>query len=233
MEYAVEDQEPPKLDGTIEVHNDDALGLEMMSSPSAHSSGGAVNIQDDGRQVEFATPPSVQTDQLDVDHDDAPLHVRKIDNIIGLTSPSGLASRALIAEELHNVSSDEPTFFAHAERHPSWRKAMEEEMASIEENCTWSSVDLPHGRRAIGLKWVYKVKRDEKGAVAKHKARLVLKGYAQCQGIDYDEVFAPVAWLDTVCLLIALAAHEGWEVHHMDVKSAFLNGDLNEEVYVE
>ena len=69
--------------------------------------------------------------------------------------------------------------------------------------------------------------------MTKFKAYLVVKGYAQRQGIDYDEVFAPVARLDTVRLLIALAAHEGWEVHHMDVKSAFLNGDLNEEVYVE
>ena len=77
------------------------------------------------------------------------------------------------------------------------------------------------------------MKRDEQGAVSKHKARLVVKGYAQQHGIDYDEVFAPVARLDSVRLLIALAAHEGWEVHHMDVKSAFLNGDLCEEVYVQ
>lgn len=69
--------------------------------------------------------------------------------------------------------------------------------------------------------------------MAKHKARLVVKGYAQRQGVDYDEVFAPVAHMDTVRLLIALAAHEGWEVHHMDVNSAFLNGDLQEEVFVE
>ena len=110
---------------------------------------------------------------------------------------------------------------------------MEEEMASIKENHTWYLVDLAHGRRAIGLKWVYKVKRDGDGAMTKYKARLVVKGYAQRQGIDYDEVFAPVVWLDTVCLLIALAAHERWEVHHIDVKWAFLNGDLNEEVYVE
>ena len=73
VEYPVEDQEPPKPDGTIEVRNDGVLGPEMMSPPSAHSSGGAVNIQDHGRQVEFATPPSVQSDQLDADHDDAPL----------------------------------------------------------------------------------------------------------------------------------------------------------------
>ena len=110
---------------------------------------------------------------------------------------------------------------------------MEEEMASIEGNQTWSLVDLPHGRRAIRLKLIYKVKRDENGAMAKYKVCLVVKDYAMCQGIDYDKVFAPVARLDTVRLLIALAAHEGWEVHHMDVKLPFLNGDLKEEVYVD
>ena len=230
VEYAVEKQVPSELDGTTEVLNDDATRSEPMSPPSVHSSGGAVENQDGGREVEFATPPSVQSDHLDADHDDVSLRFCKIDNIIGLTSPRGPTSRALIAKELHNVSSDEPASFSEAERHPSWRKAMEEEMASIEENHTWSLVDLPHGRRAIGLKWVYKVKRDENGAVAKNKARLLVKGYAQREGIDYDEVFVPVARLDTVRLLIALAAHEGWEIHHMDVKLAFLNGDLKEEV---
>jgi hypothetical protein len=77
------------------------------------------------------------------------------------------------------------------------------------------------------------VKRDEHGAVSKHKARLVVKGYTQRQDIDYDEVFTPVDRLDSVRLFIAFAAHEVWEVHHMDVKSTFLNGDLQEEVYVE
>jgi hypothetical protein len=110
---------------------------------------------------------------------------------------------------------------------------MEDEMAAIEENKTWTLCELPQGRRAIGLKWVFKVKRDEAGSVVKHKARLVVKGYAQRKGIDYDEVFAPVARLDTVRLLIALAADRGWEMHHLDVKSAFLNGDLHEEVFVQ
>jgi hypothetical protein len=79
---------------------------------------------------------------------------------------------------------------------------------------------------------VYKVKKDPAGHVVKYKARLVAKGYSQRQGVDYDEVFAPVARMETVRLLLALAAHRGWAVHHMDVKSAFLNGDLQEEVYV-
>jgi len=73
---------------------------------------------------------------------------------------------------------------------------------------------------------VFKVKRDEHGAVVRHKAWLVVKWYAQRHGIDYDEVFAPVACMEAVRLLLALAAHEGWQVHHMDVKTTFLNGDL-------
>ncbi|CAA6674433.1 unnamed protein product [Spirodela intermedia] len=126
LEYAVGNQVPPELDGAIEVLDDDAPGPEPMSPPSVHYR----------EEVEFASPPSVHIDHLDANHDDAPLRFRKIDNIVGLASPRGLASRALIAEELHAVSSDEPVSFAEAEGHPSWRKAMEEEMASIEENRT-------------------------------------------------------------------------------------------------
>jgi len=87
---------------------------------------------------------------------------------------------------------------------------------------------LPKGHKAIGLKWVFKVKRDAAGNIVKYKARLVAKGYAQKQGVDYDEVYAPVARIETVRILLALAANGDWEVHHMDVKSAFLNGDLQE-----
>jgi Reverse transcriptase (RNA-dependent DNA polymerase) len=84
----------------------------------------------------------------------------------------------------------------------------------------------------VGLKWIYKLNKDTQDRIVKHKARLVAKGYVQRQGIYFDEVFAPVAQLETVRLLISIAAHGGWEVHHMDAKSAFLNGDLKEEVYV-
>lgn len=109
---------------------------------------------------------------------------------------------------------------------------MLDEMHSIDENNTWSLVDLPPGQRPIGLKWVYKLKKDAAGNVVKHKACLVAKGYVQRAGVDFDEVFAPVARLDSVRLLMAIAAQQSWEVHHLDVKSAFLNGELAEEVYV-
>ncbi|WP_177314016.1 reverse transcriptase domain-containing protein, partial [Plesiomonas shigelloides] len=83
------------------------------------------------------------------------------------------------------------------------------------------------------LKWVYKIKRNAKGEVERNKARLVAKGYNQRQGIDYDEVFAPVARLETIRLIISLAAQNAWKIYQMDVKSAFLNGLLEEEVYIE
>jgi hypothetical protein len=173
----------------------------------------------------------VDDENLDADHDDdASLRFCSMSDI--LMTP-GFTPRALVAEELHVVSSDEPTSFTEAEHILSWRKAMMEEMDSIEENGTWSLINLPPSRKLIGVKWVFKVKRDEHGTVSKHKACLVVKGYVQWHGIDYDEVFTPVGRLDSLCLLIALAAQEGWEVHHMNVKSTFLNGDLQEEVYIE
>ena len=89
------------------------------------------------------------------------------------------------------------------------------------------------GRRAIGLKWVFKLKRNEEREVVKHKACLVAKGYVQKQGVDFEEVSAPVARLEFVNLLLAIATHHSWEVHHMDVKSTFLNGELKEVIYVQ
>jgi hypothetical protein len=180
--------------------------------------------------IQFASPPSGEPD-LDDDHDEAPLRFRTVDNVLGPASPPGQAEREL-TEELLAVIGDEPATAEEAKGVKEWRMAMLEEMASIEENKTWTLVDLPKGQRAIGLKWVFKLKRDEHGEVVKHKARLVAKGYVQRQGIDFEEVFAPVARMESVRVVLAVAAHRGWSVHHMDVKSAFLNGELAEEVYV-
>jgi hypothetical protein len=109
--------------------------------------------------------------------------------------------RVLDDQELHLGTAEEPAPFAAAEHEDCWRAAMLEEMAAIHENYTWELVDPPIGCRPIGLKWVYKVKRDEKGKVMRYKARLVVKGYVQRDGIDVDEVFAPVARMDSVRVL--------------------------------
>jgi hypothetical protein len=117
----------------------------------------------------------VDDENLDVDHDDdAPLCFRSMSDILVMPE---FTSCALMAEELYVVSSDELASFTEAERSPNWRKAMMEEMDSIEENGIWSLVDLPPGRKPIGVKWVFKVKRDEHGAVSMHKVRLVVKSY--------------------------------------------------------
>lgn len=109
---------------------------------------------------------------------------------------------------------------------------MDDEMALILKNDTWELATLPARKRAIGIQWVFKVKKDLDGNIIKHKARLVAKCYAQSKGVDFEEVFAPVARMEIVRLLLALAAHSGWEVNHIEVKSAFLNGELLEEVYM-
>lgn len=131
------------------------------------------------------------------------------------------------------LSVEEPATFEEANEEESWRVAVKEELDLIEDNMTWSLVDLPHGQKAIGLKWVYKIKKDADGEVVKHKARLVAEGYVQEQGVDFEKVFSPVARMESVRLLITLATQNMWKLHHMDVKSAFLNGELEKEVYVK
>ncbi|GJS38229.1 putative ribonuclease H-like domain-containing protein [Tanacetum coccineum] len=96
----------------------------------------------------------------------------------------------------------------------------------------WTLVDLPNGKRAIGTKWVYRNKKDERGIMIKNKARLVAQGYTQEEGIDYDEVFAPVARIEAIRLFLAYASFKDFVVYQMDVKSAFLYGKIEEEVYV-
>ncbi|GKA43848.1 ribonuclease H-like domain, reverse transcriptase, RNA-dependent DNA polymerase [Tanacetum coccineum] len=130
------------------------------------------------------------------------------------------------------LAEDEPKNYKEASTDQKWIEAMKVELDSINRNNTWELTTLPKGHKAIGLKWVFKTKKDANGNIVKHKARLVAKGYIQEHGIDFEEVFAPVARMETIRLLLAIAANNKWEVHHLDVKSAFLHGDLKEEVYV-
>ena len=103
----------------------------------------------------------------------------------------------------------------------------------IEKNQTWELVSRPQHKNVIGVKWVFRTKLNADGTINKHKARLVVKGYAQVFGVDFSETFALVARLDTIRLVLALAAQKSWKVFQLDVKSAFLNGYLQEEIYVE
>lgn len=131
------------------------------------------------------------------------------------------------------IMARDPICFEEAVESMEWKRAMDAEILSIEKNDTWKLVYLPTGARKVGIKWIYKTKYNEAGEVDKHKARLVAKGYSQRQGIDFSEVYAPVARMDTIRVMIALAAQRGWTIFQLDVKSAFLHGELMEDVYVE
>ena len=143
-----------------------------------------------------------------------------------------LMSEIVEIERILLLINEEPWDWNEAKDQKVWRNACEEEITSIKKNRTWTLVDQPEGCKAIGLKWVFKVKRNADGSINKFKARLVAKGYVQRHGVDFDEVFAPVARLETVRVIIALAASSGWEIHHLDVKTAFLHSELKEEVFV-
>lgn len=126
-----------------------------------------------------------------------------------------------------------PLSFEEASKEEKWRQAMDEEIRAIERNDTWELTSLPTGQKSIGVKWIFKEKKNAKGVVEKYKARLVVKGYAQRHGVDYEEVFAPVARLETIRFFVSFAAQRNWKIFQLDVKSAFLNGFLEEDVFVE
>ncbi|KAI5353802.1 hypothetical protein L3X38_006696 [Prunus dulcis] len=175
-------------------------------------------------QLEVNEMPSLNTETSDLervtgsqDVDHTPLKYKSIAKIY----------------EKCNMCIIEPKSFEEAAKDDSWKKAMEAEITMIEKNNTWELVDRPFDKPIIGVIWIYKTKLNLDGSVQKNKARLVAKGYSQKPGIDFNETFAPVARLDTVRTLVAVATQRNWSLFQLDVKSAFLNGVLNEEVYVD
>ncbi|GJS24472.1 putative ribonuclease H-like domain-containing protein [Tanacetum coccineum] len=130
------------------------------------------------------------------------------------------------------LSQLEPSSVAQALNDPDWVEAMQEEMQQFVHQEVWKLVPLPVGKIAIGTKWILKNKRDAKGIVVQNKARLVAQGHRQEEGIDYDEVFALVARIEAIRLFLAFASYMGFMVYQMDVKSAFLYGEIDDEVYV-
>jgi hypothetical protein len=132
--------------------------------------------------VEFATPLSHNEECIDAYHNSEPLRYRTMENLLGDQPVPGLVPHDLEAQ-LHLACNDgEPRSFAEVERHVAWRVVMQSEMDAVEKNRTWELADLPRGHSAITLKWVFKLKRDEAGAIVKHKARLVARGFVQWKG---------------------------------------------------
>jgi hypothetical protein len=131
-----------------------------------------------------------------------------------------------------DYSTTEPTSYSIASKHPQWCTAMDEEFQALHKQGTWSLVSLPPNKNVVGCKWVYKLKYNSDGTIARYKARLVAKGFHQQYGVDFDETFSPVIKPPTVRLILSLAVSLNWPLRQLDVKNDFLHGTLKEEVYM-
>ena len=198
---------------------------EQVHQQEACDQGGA---QDDHVMEEEAqpAPPTQVRAMIQRDH--------PVDQILGDIS-KGVTTRSRLVnfcEHYSFVSSIEPFRVEEALLDPDWVLAMQEELNNFKRNEVWTLVPRPK-QNVVGTKWVFRNKQDEHGVVTRNKARLVAKGYAQVAGLDFEETFAPVARLESIRILLAYAAHHSFRLFQMDVKSAFLNGPIKEEVYVE
>ena len=134
-----------------------------------------------------------------------------------------------------NLAEDDPINLQQVLQSSNSHKridAMKDEMKSMEDNGVWDLIELPKGSKPIGCKWIFKTKRDSNGNVKRYKARLVAKGFTQNEGIDYKETFSPVSSKDSFRTIMTLVAHFDLELHQMDVNTAFLNGNINETIYM-
>jgi hypothetical protein len=132
-----------------------------------------------------------------------------------------------------SIREFEPSTFEEATSRHVWRDAMMEEYNSIMKNDVWDVVPRPEGKSVVTSRWLYKLKHAADGSVEKYKARFVALGFSQVEGVDYDETFAPAAKYTSTRAVISIAAEMGWKIHQMDVKTAFPNGFIEEEVYIE
>jgi hypothetical protein len=134
---------------------------------------------------------------------------------------------------MSHIIDTEPSCHGEAAGQQVWQDAMTEEYQSIMKNDVWDIVPRPKGKSVVTSKWIYKIKHAADGSVEKYKARFVARGFSQVEGIDYEETFSPVARYTSIRTIISLAASMGWRLHQMDVKTTFLNGEIEEEVYIE
>jgi hypothetical protein len=192
------------------------------------------------------TPPMIQQDQVEAAAEeevssrrDASRRVQ-VDHpppvIIGDINECTTRSRSRNASHFAHsafVATFEPKDIGHALYDPNWVNAMHEEFENFERNRVWALVEPPTNCKLTGTKWLWKNKEGENGEVVRNKSRLVTQGYSQKERIDYEETFAPVARLETIRILLAFSVAKGFKLYQMDVKSAFLNGFLEEEVYVK
>ncbi|GJX83245.1 retrovirus-related pol polyprotein from transposon TNT 1-94 [Tanacetum coccineum] len=205
--------------------NDPYFGIPIPEVPSNQSSSSVV--------IHTIVPPDHQVSE----HNSKWTKDHPLENIIGaldrpVSTRLQLHEQALFCYYDAFLTSVEPKNYKEALTQACWIEAMQEELHELECLKVWELVPPPDKAFVISFKWIYKVKLDELGGILKNKARLVARGYRQEEGIDFEESFAPVARLEAIRIFLAFAAHMNMVIYQMDVKTAFLNGNLREEVYV-
>ena len=213
----------PKFVSLSHQPNDDVVSSDVQPDQSLSS---ASDSESDGDEPE-------QDHSAGVSHGRQP-EVRSLRDRSALRKPQWLNNFASVATTDVRVD-DEPLTFSEAvssNNCKNWKQAMQEEMQSLAENDVYELVDLPSGRRAVDNRWVFKVKHNSDGSVSRYKARLVAKGYSQRAGVDYNETFSPVARFETVRSVLSVAAVDKMHLMQFDIKTAFLYGELDEEIYM-
>ena len=191
------------------------------------------------QQVDIQVEPEQPENQIQNDQEDLPVEPQQPMELRRSGRMTHKPSRYLLLGELYQAitidSEEDPVNYKEALEDvdaQEWFKAMGREMESMYSNSVWSLVEALKGVKPIGRKWIYKRKRRPDGKVETFEARLVAKGYTQKEGIDYEETFSPIAMLKSIRILLAIAASLDYEIWQMDVKIAFLNGSLEEDIYM-
>jgi hypothetical protein len=203
---------------------------ERVENKDTHVSHEQAKVQ--AQDVDAPQPPP----QV-VDRRHSPLHQAHPQDLIIGSPTKGVMTRsqklASFIEHHSFVSCLEPKNVDKALQDLDWVNTMHEELNNFTRNQVWILEERPKGARVIGTKWVFCNKQDDQGIVVRNKARLVAKGFSQVEGLDFGETFAPVVRLEAICILLAYALHHEMKLYQMDVKSIFLNGFINELVYVD
>ncbi|GJS03539.1 retrovirus-related pol polyprotein from transposon TNT 1-94 [Tanacetum coccineum] len=222
-EHAVSTEDNHDIE-VAHMGNDPYFGIPIPEVPSDQSSSDVIHT---------IVPPDHHVSE----HNSKWTKDHPLENIIGaldrpVSTRLQLHEQALFCYYDAFLTSVEPKNYKEALTQACWIEAMQEELHEFERLEVWELVPPPDKAFVISLKWIYKVKLDELGGILKNKARLVARGYRQEEGIDFEESFAPVARLEAIRIFLAFAAHMNMVIYQMDVKTAFLNGNLREEVYV-
>lgn len=223
------------VDEDSDDDDDDSIPPPLDSTPPVQETGSPSTTSPSG---DAPTTSSSAAEEIDggTSGPTAPRHIQNRhppDSMIGGLGERVTRNRSYELVNSAFVASFEPKNVCHALSDENWVNAMHEELENFERNKVWSLVEPPLGFNVIGTKWVFKNKLGEDGSIVRNKARLVAQGFTQVEGLDFEETFAPVARLEAIRILLAFAASKGFKLFQMDVKSAFLNGVIEEEVYVK